>query len=436
MKKVLIISPHFPPINGADMHRVRQSLPYFKDFDWEATVVTVDPDFVEADADELLLQTIPKDIQVIHVKAFQPGFTRKIGLGSLALRSLYFYRKAVNQLLKKEKFDLIYFSTTQFPVLVLGNYWSRKFKIPYVIDMQDPWHSDYYINKPKSERPPKYWFAYRLNKTLEPIAMRRVNAILAVSAAYHQILCERYSNIKPEMCHTLTFGAFEGDQAILEKHQLPNQIFDPADTSKIKIVYVGRAGHDMKKALSILFAGVREGLQQHPELFKKLALYFVGTSYAAAGKGKGTVAPIAAEYGLSEIVHEHTDRVPYFEGLQLLQDADALFIPGSDDPKYTASKLYPYILAKKPLFVIFHQSSSVLDVLAKTGAGKALTFDAATDPPSQKEKVYQLINQLLSSLPLQPNTNWEAFAPHFAKAKTKQQVAIFEQALQHFYAEA
>ncbi|MCB0641212.1 MAG: glycosyltransferase [Phaeodactylibacter sp.] len=435
MKKVLIISPHFPPINGADMHRVRQSLPYFKELGWEPTVVAVDPAFVEATEDPLLLETVPDDIRVLHVSAFKPNLTRKLGLGSLALRSLYFYRKAVDRLLRKEQFDLIYFSTTQFPVLVLGNYWSKKFKVPYVIDMQDPWHSDYYLNKPKSERPPKYWFAYTLNKRLEPIAMKRVNGILSVSAAYHQTLCERYPNIQPEMCHTLTFGAFEGDQDLLKKHDIPNRIFEP-DRNKIRLVYVGRAGHDMKKALSMLFAGIRYGLAQQPELFQKLELYFVGTSYAAAGRGVGTVAPLAEEMGLEDMVFEHTDRVPYFEGLQLLQDADLLFIPGSDDPKYTASKLYPYILAKKPLLVIFHKSSSVLEVLKATQAGLAHTFDKGTHPDEQKAAIYTSLVQLLQSLPEPPETRWEAFAPHFAKAKTARQVAIFEQALKHFHAPA
>ena len=32
MKRLLIISPNFPPLNAADMQRVRMSLPYFKDF--------------------------------------------------------------------------------------------------------------------------------------------------------------------------------------------------------------------------------------------------------------------------------------------------------------------------------------------------------------------------------------------------------------------
>ena len=129
MKKILIISPNFPPVNAADMHRVRQSLAYFREMGWQATVVAVEPRFVEMSEDPLLLSTIPENSGVIRIKAFNPKFTRKIGLGSLGYRSLWFYLKTCNKLIRKERFDLVYFSTTAFPVMILGRYWKRKFGI-------------------------------------------------------------------------------------------------------------------------------------------------------------------------------------------------------------------------------------------------------------------------------------------------------------------
>ena len=138
MKKVLIISPYFPPSNTADIQRVRMSLPYFRDFGWEAEVVTIDPRHSDMIKDPLLSLSINTDIKVHYVSAFSKSLTYKLGLGSIALRSLWFYRKKVDEILKLQPFDLIYFSTTQFPVCILGAYWKKKFKVPYVIDMQDP----------------------------------------------------------------------------------------------------------------------------------------------------------------------------------------------------------------------------------------------------------------------------------------------------------
>ncbi|HEY4197359.1 MAG TPA: glycosyltransferase, partial [Mucilaginibacter sp.] len=218
-KKALIISPYFPPSNAADMQRVRISLPYFKGFGWDAEVVTVDEKHSDMVKDELLVQSIPGDIKVHRVKAFNKSWTSKIGWGSIALRSLWFYMHKVNALLQAQKYDLVYFSTTQFPVCVLGAYWKRKFNIPYVIDMQDPWHSDYYQDKPKELQPPKYWLSYRLNKYLEPIAMRKVDGLISVSGNYIHNLKARYPEIRDIPGATITFGAFEPDVKIAADSQ-------------------------------------------------------------------------------------------------------------------------------------------------------------------------------------------------------------------------
>src|ERR1700744_3973977 len=126
------------------MQRVRTSLPYFKEFGWDATVVTVDEKYSDMTKDDLLLLSIPEVIKLYKVRSLNKKLTSKIGLGSLALRSPWFYRQQVNALLRKGKYDLIYFSTTQFMICALGAYWKKRFGIPYVIDMQDPWYSTHY----------------------------------------------------------------------------------------------------------------------------------------------------------------------------------------------------------------------------------------------------------------------------------------------------
>ena len=413
------------------MHRIRQSLSYYEEFGWKPTIITVHPDYVEGAQDPLLEKTLPECLRVIRVKAFSTKYTRKIGLGSLALRSLFYYWRTVNRLLKKEHFDLVFFSTTQFPVMILGNGWKRRFGVPYVIDMQDPWHTDYYLSKPKSERPPKYWFAYRLNKWLEPVAMRRVDALMSVSGAYLQTLQERYANIKQEMCHTITFGAFEQDFEILE--EFGNEVvgfLGSWGAEYIHLVYIGRAGHDMKTALRALFEGFRMGLDQGLEAFSKVRFHFVGTSYAAGEQGKKTVEPIAAAAGVLDYVQEQPARVPYFTGLQLLRDAHLLVVPGSEDPQYTASKLYPYILAKKPLLAIFHEQSSVVDILRNTRAGECITFSAESQPDELSRQVFEQLKTLLSRLPFTPDTDWDAFRPFTARERAKMQVAVFNQVLE------
>ena len=61
-KNLLIISPYFPPVNAADMQRVRMSLPYFADEGWNVEVVMVDENYTDIQIDPLLFEPV-KDRQ-------------------------------------------------------------------------------------------------------------------------------------------------------------------------------------------------------------------------------------------------------------------------------------------------------------------------------------------------------------------------------------
>src|ERR1700761_549778 len=96
-KRLLIISPYFPPTNAADMQRVRMSLSYYTQFGWDAEVVTVNDIYSDLPKDKLLLQSIPPGLQVHTVNALDKRWTAMFGLGSIALRSLWFYKRKVNK---------------------------------------------------------------------------------------------------------------------------------------------------------------------------------------------------------------------------------------------------------------------------------------------------------------------------------------------------
>ncbi len=405
------------------MHRVRTSLPYFADNGWRAEIVTVDERYVDMGKDPLLSHDIPANIIIHKIKALSKKWTSKFGLGSIALRSLWFYKKKVNQILKASKFDLIYFSTTQFPIIILGAYWKRKFNIPFVIDMQDPWHSDYYKDKPKNERPAKYWFSYRLNKYLEPIAMKSVDGLISVSEAYLDTLIKRYPWLKAIPKQVITFGAFQPDfDFVRDNYQLFTKPIQE-DEDSFNIVYVGRGGHDMKVALVMLFSAFKIGLNKMPELFEKIRFQFIGTSYAPKGEGIKTIEALAHELGLAAYVYEQTDRIPYYQNIYTLENADALLIVGSNDPQYTASKIYPYILANKPLLSFFHSKSSAAEIIKDCNAGVVIPLSDKQEH-SSIETAYQTLKDF-ASFQYKHQTNWSNFEPQRAKDTTYLQCELF-----------
>ncbi|NEU06776.1 glycosyltransferase family 4 protein [Flavihumibacter sp. R14] len=404
------------------------SLSSFQDLGWEAEIVTVNQISSDIVKDDLLSQSIPENTIIHHVNAFDKKWTSKLGLGSIALRSLWFYRKEVNRLINQKKYDIIYFSTTQFPVCVLGAYWKKRFGIPYVIDMQDPWHSEYYQDKPKAQRPAKYWFSYRLNKLLEPIAMKEVGGLISVSQAYIDDLKKRYPSINEVPEALITFGAFEKDKEIAEKNiSVLNSSIVPVD-GKINIVYVGRGGYDMHHSVKVLFLALQKGISSKPSLFKRFHLYFIGTSYAAKGKGIKSIQPLAEEIGVNEYVSELTDRIGFYESLSTLQKADILFIPGSDDPKYSASKIYPYIMSQKPILAIFHEKSSAEKIL------RACSPDATlfTFPHNDEHLVLGIHDQLhkWAKGDLRPLViNKEAFKNFSAAVMAEKQTRLFDKVI-------
>ncbi len=420
-KKLLIISPYFPPSNAADMQRIRMSLPYFKKYGWEPEVVVVDESYSDMLKDALLSDSIPKEIKVHRVKAFSKKWTSKFGLGSIALRSLYFYEKKVNKLLKYNHFDLIYFSTTQFPVCILGAFWKKKFGIPYVIDVQDPWHSNYYQDKPKSERPKKYWLSYRLNKYLEPIAMRTADGLIGVSEAYINTLKTRYPDLAHKPSSIITFGAHESDFDIAEQNSLLSEYVYKRDNGKVNLVYIGRGGFDMQQSVSLLLKMFKRVIDQNVDGFEKVHFHFIGTSYAPNGSGTQTLIPIAKKLGLSKYVSEYTDRIGFYQSINHLQHADGLIVLGSNDPAYTASKLYPYILARQNLLAILHPKSSAAQIIEECNAGFLITLN------SDIEQAFNVFNSFLDNVKLNvaSSTNWKEFDKYRSDCLTKKQVDLF-----------
>jgi hypothetical protein len=162
-----------------------------------------------------------------------------------------------------------------------------------------------------------------------------------------------------------------------------------------------------------------------------MRLHFVGTDYAHAGAARHQLLPLALQMGMEQQVDEHPCRVPYLTALQILLDSHALVVVGSTESHYTPSKIFPYILAKKPLFGIFNESSSVVGILRDTGAGEVVTFSREAPPLTRVREIYEKLRAVLCLVGRSREVRWDAFEPYTARAITARLVAAFEKALAH-----
>jgi len=428
-RRVLIVSPNFPPINAPDMQRARMALPHLRAHGWEPVVLAVTPESSGTGVFEPLLeQTYPADIRVIRVQGILPGRTRWLGIGSLWWRCGRALREAGEQLLASEAFDLVFFTTTQFDAFSLGPRWLRQFGVPYVLDYQDPWINSYYHRT--HTRPPGGWLKFNLTQWFarrrEPAVVRKATAIVTVSAAYTDQLRAAYPDLDQSRFTLLAFGASPADFAVAARHRPAQPLID-FDDGNFHHVYTGRCGPDMEFALSVLFQAYRRFQDSHPAEAERMRFHFIGTDYAPPPTGRERVMPIARAAGVVSHVSEHSARVPYFDALYYLLHAHALVVVGSDDASYTASKLFPYVLARRPMLLVFHQHSAVLTFARAVGAGLPLSFSGPGDAATLIGQIHDQWFAGGGHARLAP-LDEEGFQPFTAAALTAKLAGVFDQA--------
>lgn len=432
MRRLLIVSPHFPPVNAPDMQRARLALPMLRSHGWEPVVLAATPESVEgAVLDPVMEQTYPDDIQVVRVRGVPPRLTRPFGVGSLWLRCGNALRRAGEELLRREKFDLVFFTTTQFDAFALGPVWLRRFGVPYVLDYQDPWVNDYY--RIHGVRPPggrlKYWLSQYKARRMEPAAVRHAAGIVAVSSAYGRELAARYPGLDASSVRHIPFGSSAADIEAARRHR-PRSPLIPFGDGRAHFVYAGRCGPDMSLSLTVLFQAFRRHLDRHPEEAARMRFHFVGTDYAPPPLGRFWAMPAAEKAGVADYVSEHCYRVPYFDALHYLTAADALMVVGSNDSSYSASKIFPYLLARRPLLTIVHQESLMLALAKTQGLACSYGFDHAITE-AEKETLCEAIRVEWferEGWRRPPSWNASAMADHTAEGMTARLAAVFEQA--------
>lgn len=427
MRRLLIISPRFPPKNSPDHHRVRTSLPYYRQYGWDPTVLCLTPETADGVDDPTLLESVDSGIRVVRLPAWRESVCRRFGFGQLDYRCLLPIYRAGCRLLNSERFDLVYFSTTAFLNLILGPLWKRQSGCKVVYDFQDPWYqADQHNYTPANA--PGGWFKYRFSQMLsrhaERFALRAADHVISVSQGYVRDLSSRYPWLGRERFTVIPFGAVPLDYETQRRTGIRHNLFDQ-DRRFLRWVYVGRGGPDINPVLAVFFQQLARLKQSIPDLAARLRVHFVGTNYSPCYRTFKVVEPLAHQFGVSDLIFEHSERIPYFEALSLMEESDAVLLVGSVSADYTASKLFNCVLSKKPVLALFHAGSLVSQIAPKFSNVFLASFQETPEESSFAVAVARGLSWLASG-PQIEGENELALRPFTAECLTAQQCAAFD----------
>jgi len=427
VKRVVIIGADFSPSSLPPATRIRFFAKHLPEFGWEPIILTTTPDYYESAIDPENEQLLSPSLKVIRTRALPTSWTRKIGIGDIGMRTLGYHWRALARIHKEKKIDLIFIPVPPAVPMVLGRLANMRFGIPYVVDYIDPWVSEHYWRLPRKQRPPKWLLSYALSRCLEPFALRRAQHITGVSRGTTDRVVNRYAWLAPTDATEIPYGAEADDFDYLREHPRQNAIFDAKD-GKLHVCYVGAYVESMEQTLRAFFAAFREGLKRAPNIFEKVVLHFIGTTYSINGADPFRVTAVARDCGVADWTREHPQRVPYLDSLQIMLDAHALILLGSAEPHYTASKVFPYVLAQRPLLAVFHEDSSVITILREVNAGEIVTFDATKGPRDLIDEVSVRLEALLVEN-YDPQVRWEAFESYTTRAMAGRLGKTFDAAI-------
>lgn len=412
MRRCVLVSPYFPPSTVAGVHRARHLVKHLPAAGWSPTVLCVDEVHHEERLDPGLASLVPCGADIVKVDALPAHLTRRLGLGEISLRAWRPLHRGLVRLLATDNVGAVLITGSPYYPMLLAREVRRRFGIPVVLDFQDPWVSAWGAAQPGFS---KAGLAHRIATLLEPRALRAADFVTSVSDIQNTELLARYPWLDASRLAAIPIGGDPDDFAALRAADQVETVvaLEPRFTH---LSYVGtflpRAG-PLVRTLFRAFARLR---QAQPALAARIRLNFVGTSNRPADIPDGPVRAIAEAEGVADVVCEIPSRLPYLAALSVLARSDGVLLIGSDEPHYTASKIYPALMSGRPFLSLFHRASSAHAILSVSGGGRAVSFANG----EELDGLEGLLADGLQTLAVRPealgSADPAAYAPYAARA--------------------
>jgi glycosyltransferase involved in cell wall biosynthesis len=433
MRRVLIVTSSYAPTMIADMQRARQLAWELPKLGWEVEVLSPSTEYQPAICvDEDSAGFFSPHSHVHCVPEMWPGLFRIAGVGNIGWRALLPLWSAGKRLLQQKHFDLIYISTAQFPLFLLGRIWQRRFGVPYVLDLHDPLYKEGARHPVWAPPRFKHRVSSALAKHLEAHVAKAAQGLIAVSPNYIDTLRQRHEAKRPAWllpgcCEAIPFSALPRDLCEAAAGLAPHP---ERNGPPYRIVYVGVGGSVMARSFALFSRALSRLRMRSGRLCEGIRVELFGTMLGwQPGEARG-LADIAAKWGIHDLVREEPGRLSYRRSLELLLQSDGALIFGVEDAGYMPSKLFSYALSGRPLLATLHREGPAFSMFRSIpDLGHALWIGPKKDDMPLEEAMNVLEAFLGEVVKRQVFDRRTSIKPYLAPAMARRHVELFEACL-------
>lgn len=378
MKKVLVVTFFWPPSGKATLHWPLKVVKFLPEFKWQPVVLTVKEDTFSA-KDESLMSEVSPSLEVIKTGYFDPFILYRKLLGkdpdkpliasetisktnksflhrlSIWIRMNLFvpdaragwYRQAVkhaSQYLSTNPVDAVITVGPPHSSHLIGMRLSKKFNIPHIPVLIDPWVDIVYYKDFK--RNP---LVLKLDRYFEETVMKRSAAIVFVTENTRNDFIRKYPGIK-DKTHVFYWGYNEEDFSNIH-HEI---------TDKEILLHAGNI-FDYQNTPN-LWKTVKEEINNGRNLFIK----FIGTVSPA-------VKQSITQNGLADRT-TYSGFIPYHAVVKEMCSASYLLVCATE-PRHVPGKLFEYLRTGKPVLAFGEDNDEVKRILEKNNAGMLFRYN-------------------------------------------------------------
>ncbi|VEF49592.1 TPR/glycosyl transferase domain protein [Bacillus freudenreichii] len=365
MKKVLIITYSYPPLNNIASRRFGDLSKYLKECDWEPFVLTTNSvghlNVAINEGNIIRIGTHPQKTTEIQSPSNKGNkilsMKRKIGLNFRVFDRTYFswYREITKmnlEELKQKNFDIIIASFGPGAALYAGKFLSRKLNIPWIADFRDLGALYKDLNFKRN------FVTSAIDFSLERNLLKTASAITTVSNGLKEELNLHYNNPSYVIYNGWEDTTIENE----EKVSLDERPY---------IYYAGRFYPHQLESIFLLFNCLNKS-----KLNIKVKIRSLGPGYL-----NDILLKYAKEIGLNkkiEMLPAASPTVVEFESMNSLVN----LVVEDLDKKYRwkkgtiTGKLLPLLIKPAPILAIARDDSEIGEILESTCKGKLCSTES------------------------------------------------------------